>query len=117
VNVKQYGIAVASFFYFLEFLLQRRLGKLFLTCKNFYLFLVAKRAVKSKERSQSQEGEEKEGGGKLTMPTSEGPTLAALPGHISFYVCSLLKKNAKKKIFCQILMGFADSSPSHLFCA
>jgi hypothetical protein len=69
----------SKFFYFLEFLLQRRLGKLFLTCKNFYLFLVAKRAVKSKERSQSQEGEEKEGGGKLTMPTSEGPTLATLP--------------------------------------
>jgi hypothetical protein len=40
---------------------------------------VAKRAVKSKERSQSQEGEEKEGGGKLTTPTSEGPTLVALP--------------------------------------
>jgi hypothetical protein len=40
---------------------------------------VAKRAVKSKERSQSLEGEEKEGGGKLTTPTSDGPTLATLP--------------------------------------
>jgi hypothetical protein len=40
---------------------------------------VAKRAVKSKERSQSQEGEEKEGGGKLTTPMSEGSTLATLP--------------------------------------
>jgi hypothetical protein len=60
-------------------MLQRRRVKLSLTCKNFYHFLVAKRAVKSKERSQSQEGEEKEGGGKLTAPTSEGPTLAALP--------------------------------------
>jgi hypothetical protein len=58
---------------------------------------VAKRAVKSKERSQSQEGEENEGGGKLTTPTSEGPTLATLPvvreaiSVFRFAVCSWLR--------------------------
>jgi hypothetical protein len=61
---------------------------------------VAKRAVKSKERSQSQEGEEKEGGGKLTMPTSEGLTLATLPvvrealSVFMFAVCSWLRNRS-----------------------